>query len=215
MTSGPSEPGSPWKGPGGPVRLEVGTHPESYPCEECSSTRALLAELAAQSRDLNYAFVAPTAPGHEGEASPPPWIRLLLPGEEDGPVRFLGTPAGWNRRAFEGALEEFVRPVPLDPEWEGIVARIRRHHLVRVFTDPSARDTVPLVRHLARLSQRVFPRMSVDVVNVPSFPAWTRRLSLRWLPAVAVDDVARFYGTPEEPELRSALSEALPSGGWP
>ncbi len=204
-----------WPGPQGPVRLEVGLHPISYPCEACSSARSLLRWLEEHRPDVQSNEVAPVVPGREGEASPPPWIRILLQGEEDGPVRFLGPPRGANLSAFLEVLTESALGTPPTGAWVGLLSRLRRHHLVRVFTEAAAGDTVPLVRALARLSRAAYPRLSLDVLDVATFPAWASRHGLRALPTVTVDDVGQFYGSPEEEELRSALEEVLPSGSWP
>ncbi len=204
-----------WPGPGGPVRLEVGLHPASYPCEACSLVRDLLSWLREHRPDVEKNEVATVVPGREGEASPPPWIRVLLTGEEDGPVRFLGPPRGASLSAFLEVLGESARATPPAGPWRELLSRIRRHHLVRVFTEASAKDTVPLVRALARLSRAAYPRLSLDVVDVATFPALAARHGLRALPTVTVDDVGQFYGSPEEEELRAALEDVLPSGSWP
>jgi hypothetical protein len=204
-----------WPGPGGPVRLEVGLHPASYTCEACSAARSLLKWLEKERPDVEANEVAPVVPGREGEASPPPWIRVLLTGEEDGPVRFLGPPRGANLSAFLDVLQESARGTPPDAAWSGLLSRLRRHHLVRVFTEASAGDTAPLVRTLARLGRAAYPRLSLDVIDVATFPSWATRHGLRALPTVTVDQVGQFYGSPEEEELRAALEEVLPSGAWP
>jgi len=204
-----------WPGPGGPVRLEVGLHLPSHPCTPCSSARSLLRWLEEERPDVEANEIAPVVPGREGEASPPPWIRILLTGEEDGPVRFLGPPRGANLSAFLEVLRESAQGTAPTGAWADLLSRLRRHHLVRVFTEASAGDTGPLVRALARLSRAAYPRLSLDVVDVATFPAWAKRHGLRALPTVTVDDVGQFYGSPEEEELRAALEEVLPSGSWP
>jgi hypothetical protein len=164
---------------------------------------------------VQWVEVAPVQPGQEGVAAPPPWARVLLPGSEAGPVRFLGPLRGDLLGAFAQVLEDVAGSVgPTPVAWEDVLPRLRRRHHFRVFAAARCLDAPSVIRNLARVVHTAPDRMALDVVDVDTFPAMARHYGVRFMPTVTLDDFAHFYGPPDEEHLAEAVADVLPSGGF-
>lgn len=175
-----------------------------------------MAEAAGTS--LVWVEVASVLPGHEGVAAPPPWLRVLPPGSESGPVRFLGPPRG---DLLEGLVRVALdlsseRPdPPLREGWRELAARTHRRHHFRIFASSRCSDAPSVIRSLARLVHLRPDHLAVDVIDVETFPKEARRRSVRHLPTVTIDDFAHFYGPADDEELLEAIVHVMPSGELP
>ena len=199
-----------------PLKLELGLHPETHVCHACTAARAVRRVAESAALPVIWVEVAPVLPGQEGVAAPPPWLRVLLPGDEVGPVRFLGPVRGDLLRGLADVAVDLAAEVPSPLQgWEEVLGRLKRRHHIRVYAAARCPDAPPVVRHLARLAHAVPSRLALDVLDVETFPREARKHGVRTLPTVTVDDFAHFYGHPEEEHLRRALEDVLPSGSLP
>lgn len=202
-----------------PIHLELGLHPSEHACAACRAVRDLRAESEKLEIPLVWVEVASVPPGAEGVAAPPPWLRVLPPGSESGPVRFLGPPRGDLLASLLGVVQD-VATTPLSPPlgkgWKELAERVqRRRHHFRVFAAARNADAPPVVRALARLVHLRPDRFALDVYDVETFPKEARRRGVRHLPCVTIDDFAHFYGPPDEGELLEAIEHVMPSGVLP
>ncbi|MDE1819404.1 MAG: hypothetical protein KGJ23_00675 [Euryarchaeota archaeon] len=201
-----------------PVKVEQGLHPPEHACAACTAARALRALFEREKVPILWVEVAHVLPGQEGVAAPPPWLRILLPGEETGPVRFLGPPRGDLLEGLTMVLRSIVvpeDPPPLLPGWKDLAARSNRHHHLRVFAAARNADAPPVIRTLGRFVHLKPERWALDVIDVETFPREARRRAVRHLPTVTIDDFAHFYGPPDEEELLEAVRHVMPSGALP
>lgn len=199
-----------------PVHLELGLHPETHVCAACTAARAIQRVAVEERAPLIWTEVASVLPGQEGVAAPPPWLRVLLPGEEVGPVRFLGPVRGDLAQGLVETVRDLVAaPAPSMEGWEEVRARLKRRHHFRIYAAWRCADAPAVIRHLARLVHAAPDRLALDVVDAESFPRDARKHGVRMLPTVTVDDFGHFYGNPDEQELAHTLLDILPSGNLP
>lgn len=195
--------------------LEMGLHPETHVCASCTAARRVRAISEEEKAPLLWVEVAPVLPGQEGVAAPPPWTRVLLPGSEAGPVRFLGPLRGDLLGALANVLQDLSAPTPPSLEaWKEVLPRLRRRHHFRVFAAARCADAPAVVRSLARVVHTSPDRLALDVIDVDTFPAMARHYGVRFMPTVTLDDFAHFYGPPDERHLAHAVADVLPSGGF-
>lgn len=198
------------------LHLELGLHPATHACAACTAARRVRDIGSELGLPLVWREVAPVLPGQEGVAAPPPWLRVLLPGSEDGPVRFLGPVRGDLLDGLVRVLEDVAAPVPPPMEaWKEVLPRLHRRHFFRVFTAARCSDGPPVIRSLARLVHTAPARLALDVLDAETFPQLARRFGVRTLPTVTIDNFAHFYGPPDERHLANAIEDVLPSGGFP
>lgn len=198
-----------------PFHLEMGLHPSDHACVSCTAARRVRAISEEVRANLVWVEVAPVLPGQEGVAAPPPWTRVLLPGSEAGPVRFLGPLRGDLLGALACVLEDLTSNTPPSAEdWKEVLPRLRRRHHFRVFSAARCLDAPAVVRYLARVVHTSPDRLALDVVDVECFPAMAKHYGVRWMPTVTIDDFAHFYGHPDSRALAHSVADVLPSGGF-
>ncbi len=201
-----------------PVHLEQGLHPPEHVCAACSSARVLRRAAEEEGAQLLWVEVAHVVPGQEGIAAPPPWLRILAPGSETGPVRFLGTPRGDLLEGLVQVVQDVAggtAPSDLSADWKAFAERTHRRHHFRIFASAKNSDAPSVVRALARFVHLRPERLALDVIDVEAFPEEARRRGVRHLPTVTIDDFAHFYGPPREDELLHAIEHVMPSGDLP
>lgn len=196
-----------------PIHLEAGLHPPSTGCQVCSRARSLLDAFNRFQPHVVSEVVADVLPGQEGEAAPPPWIRVL---EADGCQRYLGVPDQRTLEAFTDLLKEtseglLLPPGPLRAQLE---APGRRLHL-RLFVSASSSECGRAILLFGRTVRTVPRRLTLDVIDVDDLPRVARLFGVKTLPCATVGDFAHFVAPTSEADLLHVLQDVLPSGGWP
>lgn len=177
-------------------------------CEACGPTQELLEEVAALSEKLTLEIhtLAPQQRAAEIGLSEIPAI--LLKGTNQGAVRFIGIPSGYEfGTLIEDLLEVSGGESQLQPRTIEVLDALTEPVHIKVFVTPSC----PYCPQAARLAHAMASKSELvtsDVIEANEFPEMSNRYNVYGVPKTVVNETAEFEGARPEEALVALIESA-------
>lgn len=183
---------------------------EERDCEACPPTQQLLEEVTdiSDKLSLNVHAVSPQQRVTELGLSEIPAI--VLQGKNQGAVRFIGIPSGYEFGTLvEDLLEVSTGETQLEPGTIQMLEQLSDPIHIKVFVTPSC-PYCPQSARLAHAMAATSGMITADVIEANEFPQIADRFNVYGVPKTVVNDSAEFEGAQPEAAL-VALIESVAS----
>ncbi|MBM2811135.1 MAG: glutaredoxin-like domain protein [Chloroflexi bacterium] len=200
-----------------PVRLKLFTTPKSLlyvpgraSCETCDDVQELLQDVVEISDKLtlevhNVGTDREIARQFAVERVP----TLVIMGPDDGRVRYVGAPTGYEFATLLGDIQSASRGgAELAAETREALEAIDEPIHIQVFVTP----TCPWCPTLAGLAHRMameFDNVRADIVEANEFPDLSGRYAVSGVPKTIINDKVEFVGAMPEAQFVAAIQQAV------
>ena len=189
-----------------PVHLVMFT--QEFECPSCRNTRELLEETASLSDKIDLAIYDLVKNQQKAETYGVQLVpAVIVEGEKDHGIRFLGTPAGYE---FSSLVEDILTigtgTIPLSQASREKLASLTQPFHIQVFVTPSC-PYCPRAVHTAHMLAIAADNITADMVMAPEFPHLANRYDVMAVPKVIVNEKTSFEGAVPEEEFVDFLMQ--------
>ncbi len=182
---------------------------QEFECEYCQMTHELMKELAQLSDKISleiYDFVKNEAEVAEYKIEEIPAI--VVRGEKDHGIRFLGIPAGYE---FGSLIEDIMNiskgATSLSAETKEALSNLKKPLHIKVFVTPTCPHcprAVLMAHEMALESDMV----TADMIEVTEFPHLAHHYDVGAVPKMVVNETVDFVGAVPEPQYLEQVLRA-------
>jgi len=177
-------------------------------CEACEPTRDLLEEVVALSPKLALELHTASPQQRASEIGFREIPAILLKGSNQGEMRFIGIPSGYEfGTLIEDLVEISTSGSHLKPHTLEVLDALTDPIHIKVFVTPSC-PYCPQAAHLAHTMAAYSPLVTADVIEENEFPEMSNRYNVYGVPKTVVNETQEFEGARPEEALVALIESA-------